>query len=58
MTFFILITALLNMAVGFLLAVYLGAAPRYSNPHLLHARRGGNSFVGRLLAFVGRRGRA
>ena len=42
MTTFVLATALLNLALGFYLAVYFGAAPRFSdshNPLFRHAHR-------------------
>jgi hypothetical protein len=51
MTAFTIITALLNLALGFGLAVYLGAAPRYAD-------REPSPFVRRLMRLIPFRRRA
>jgi hypothetical protein len=58
MPLFVVATALLNLLVGFVLAVYLGAAPKFANsrvPLLRDGHRRPPALVARLLAFLPRR---
>ncbi len=58
MTTFVLVTGVLNLALGFVLAVYLGAAPRYADPRfplLRDGRREPSPLVRKLLKFLPRR---
>lgn len=52
-----IIFAVVNLALGFVLAVYLGAAPRYANSRFLpnSGRREPSGFIRRLTAFLPKR---
>ncbi len=55
MAAFTVIVAVTNLALGFLLAVYSGAAPRYYNPRFPILREGlrePTGFVARIVALV------
>ena len=55
MAAFTVIVAVANLALGFLLAVYSGAAPRYYNPRFPILREGlrePTGFVARIVALV------
>ena len=55
MAAFTVIVAVTNLALGFLLAVYSGAAPRYYNPRFPLLREGLREpagFVARIVALV------
>lgn len=61
MTTFILVTAAFNLALGFGLAVYLGAAPRYADPRfplLREGKREPSKFVRTLMSLIPLRRRA
>jgi hypothetical protein len=50
--------AIINLAIGFALAVYLGAAPRYANsnlPFLRSGQREPSGFVGKLTRLLPKR---
>ncbi|MBL9081888.1 MAG: hypothetical protein JNK76_08795 [Planctomycetales bacterium] len=58
MAAFTVAIALLNLGLGFLLAVYTGAAPRYYNPRFPVLREGlrePTGFVARIVSLVRRR---
>lgn len=58
MSTFFLVTGVLNLALGFVLAVYLGAAPRFADPRfplLRDGHREPSSFVRKLLKFLPRK---
>ena len=58
MPLFVVGIAVFNMALGFVLAVYLGAAPRFTNsrvPFLREGRKEPSPLVRRLLAFLPKR---
>jgi len=50
---FLLLVAVLNMAIGFLLAVYTGAAPRYYNPRFPILREGRRTPTGLIAKILG-----
>lgn len=52
---FLLLVAVLNLVIGFLLAVYTGAAPRYYNPRfpiLRDGRRPPTGLVAKILGIL------
>jgi len=58
MPLLVVLFAVINLAVGFVLAVYLGAAPRYAHPRypLLRAgHREPSGFIRRLTSFLPKR---
>lgn len=58
MTAFVLVTGLLNLALGFVLAVYLGAAPRFADPRfplLRDGHREPTGFIKRLVSLLPKR---
>lgn len=58
MAAFTLIVAVTNLCLGFLLAVYTGAAPRYYNPRYPVLREGlrePSGWVARIVSLVRRR---
>lgn len=58
MPLFVVVVALVNLALGFALAVYFGGAPRYANsrvPLLSQGKREPSAFMRRLLAMLPRR---
>ena len=52
-----IIFALINLALGFALAVYLGAAPRYAGSRILGGagRKEPSGFIRRIVAFLPKR---
>jgi len=50
---YLLMVAVLNLAIGFLLAVYTGAAPRYFNPRFPILREGRRAPTGLVAKIVG-----
>ena len=51
---YLLTVAVLNLAIGFLLAVYTGAAPRYYNPRFPILRDGRRTPTGLVARIVGK----
>ena len=54
MTFIVVLFAVINLFVGFVLAVYLGAAPRFAPVFRAH-RREPSGLVRRLMSFLPKR---
>ncbi|MCE9607981.1 MAG: hypothetical protein K8U03_24110 [Planctomycetia bacterium] len=50
---FLLMVAVLNLTIGFLVAVYTGAAPRYYNPRFPVLREGRRAPTGLIARIVG-----